>query len=626
MAEIRKIAAILAADVVGFSRMASADEDRTLARLRALRVDVIDPIIASQNGRVFKRTGDGVLVEFRSVVEAVRSAISVQNAMAERNVATPEDQRIELRIGIHLGDVVEESDGDLMGDGVNIAARLEGIAKPGAICLSEDAYRQVKGRLDLAVTDLGPTQLKNIAEPVRVYSVEVGKPAPAKPARPPEPKKRSLLAPLVAGVLALVLLAGGAWYFVAGNRLASAVAANPPPAHLSVVVLPFTNLSGDPTQNYFVDGITDNLTTEISRIRDSFVIARNTAFTFQGKSVDAKEIGQRLGVRYVLEGSVQREQNRVRVNAQLIDAETGAHVWADRFEEDIADLFKLQDQVVARLANALNYELVRAEAEANAHSKNPDVIDLDMRGTEALWRSQQQPTKEGNLATRALFEQALKLDPDDATALAGSAATYLIDYAYGWANPETDYEAKVLGQADRAIALAPRTAWNYSAKVNWLTLTGRAKEGLRVADAEVAVNPNYAAAYSYRANAHRFLHEFEQAKSDLQQAIRLSPLDPRMGAFLDKLGWAELGLGHVDAAVEASSKAIDAGSTVWFTYLCLAIGQALKGDIDDAKTALTEARRLNPKLNVKYMTGSKLFADYSPAWYDALRKVGLPEE
>ena len=629
MAETRKIAAILAADVVGFSRLASADEDRTLARLRALRADVIDPIIASQNGRVFKRTGDGALVEFRSVVEAVRSAISVQNAMAERNVGMPADERIEFRIGIHLGDVVEESDGDLMGDGVNIAARLEGIAEPGAICLSEDAYRQVKARLDLAVTDLGPRQLKNIAEPVRVYSLQVGMPAAARPAtqaKPPGAKKRSTLALSAAGIVALIILVGGAWYFLAGNRPAPVVATNPRPAHLSIVVLPFTNLSGDPAQDYFVDGITDNLTTEISRIRDSFVIARNTAFTFKGKSIDAKEIGKQLGVRYVLEGSVQRDRNRVRANAQLIDAETGAHIWADRFEEDVADLFKLQDQVVARLANALNYELVRADAEASAHSKNPDVIDLDMRGTEALWRSQQQPTKEGNVATRALFEQALKIDPDDATALAGSASTYLIEYSYGWANPETDYEAKILGQADRAIALAPRTPWNYSAKVNWLTLTGRAKEALRVADAEVAINPNYAAAYSYRANTQRFLRQFEQAKSDLQQAMRLSPLDPRMGAFLDKLGWVELGLGHFDAAIEASSKAIDAGSTVWFTYLCLAIAHALRDDTDDAKTALTEARRLNPKLNVKYMTGNKMFADYTQAWYDALHKAGLPEE
>jgi len=628
MVETRKIAAILAADVVGFSRMTSSDEDRTLARLRKLRVDVLDPVVASQNGRVFKRTGDGVLVEFRSVVEAVWCAVAVQNAMAERNVGSPEDQRIVFRIGIHLGDVVEESDGDLMGDGVNIAARLEGIAQPGAICLSEQAYWQVKGRLDLVAADLGLIQLKNIIEPVRAYSLQAEMRAAARvatQARRATPEKRAILARVFAVIVALTILIGGTWYFLARNRPAAAVATTPPPAHLSIVVLPFTNLSGDPAQEYFADGVTDNLTTEISRIRDSFVIARNTAFTFKGKSVDAKEIGKELGVRYVLEGSVQRDQSRVRVNAQLIDAETGAHVWADRFEEDIADLFKLQDQVVARLANALNYELVRADAQTSAHSKSTDVIDLDMRGTVALWQSQQNPTKEGLLATRALFEQALKSDPDDAVALNGSAVTYLIEYAYGWANPDTDYEAKVLGQADRAIALAP-IPWNYSAKVVWLTLTGRASEALRVADAEIAINPNYAAAYSYRANAETNLRQFAQAKTDLQQALRLSPHDPRTGAFLDKLGWVELSLEHYDAAIEASSKAIDAGSTVFFTYLCLATARALKGDIDQAKMALTEARRLNPKLSVKWMMGGKIFPNYTQQWYDALRKVGLPEE
>jgi adenylate cyclase len=628
MAETRKIAAILAADIVGFSRMASADEDRTLSRLRMLRADVIDPTIASQNGRVFKRTGDGALVEFRSVVEAVRCAISVQNAMIERNVGTPAHQRIEFRIGIHLGDVVEESDGDLMGDRVNIAARLEGVAAPGAICLSEDAYRQVKGRLDLAVTDLGPTQLKNIAEPVRAYSLEVGKPATPKPigAIAAASKKRPTLALLVAGIVVLVALACGTWYFLAGNRSASVVATSAPPAHLSIVVLPFTNLSNDPAQNYFADGITDNLTTDLSRIRGSFVIARNTAFTFKGKSIDAKEIGKELGVRYVLEGSVQRDQNRVRVNAQLIDAETGAQIWADRFEEDVGDLFKLQDQVVARLANALNYELVRAEAETGAHSKNPDVIDLDMRGDDALVRFQQQPTKDGLMAIRALFEQALKIDPNDAAALNGDAITYLNEYAFGWTNPETNYEEKVLGQADRALALAPSNPWNYTVKSVYLTITGRPKEGLRVADAALAINPNYASAYSYRALAETALGQFEQAKSDLHQAMRLSPLDPRMGAFHDKMAWAELGLGQFDAAIEESSKAIDAGSKVFFTYLCLATAQALKGDVDEAKTALAEARRLKPELSVKWLMGNKAFSNYSQPWYDALRKAGLPEE
>src|SRR5271165_4457749 len=352
MAETRKIAAILAADVVGFSRMASTDEDRTLARLRSLRAELIDPTVASQNGRVFKRTGDGALVEFRSVVEAVRCAVAIQNAMVERNSGVPEDRQVVFRIGIHLGDVVEEADGDLMGDGVNIAARLEGIAQPGAICLSEDAYRQVKGRLDLAVSDLGPTHLKNIAEPIRVYSLEVGKLAQAKPTKPGVSKQP--LAMLAAGIVALIVIGLGAAYYLSSNRTATVVptvATPAEPARLSIVVLPFTNLSNDPSQDYFADGITENLTTDLSRIRNSFVIARNTAFSFKGKSVDAREIGKELGVRYVLEGSVQREGTRVRVNAQLIDAETGSHRWAGRFEEDVADLFKLQDEVMARLCH-----------------------------------------------------------------------------------------------------------------------------------------------------------------------------------------------------------------------------------------------------------------------------------
>jgi adenylate cyclase len=298
--ETRKLAAILVSDVAGYSRLAGADEDRTLARLRTLRSDLIDPIISVHHGRVVKRTGDGSIIEFRSVVDAVRCAVEVQTAMIERNADVPPEKRIDFRIGVHLGDVVKETDGDLMGDGVNIAARLEGIAKPGAICLSEDAYRQVKGRLDLKVSDLGLTQLKNIAEPVRVYALEVGVQAHAKVATPSgpaqlsaasAPKRRSVLA-LSAVAIALLLAAGAAaWHFAGANR--SALIASTPPAeaaHLSIVVLPFTNLSGDPSQDYFADGITENLTTDLSRLSGSFVIARNTAFTFKGKNADAREI------------------------------------------------------------------------------------------------------------------------------------------------------------------------------------------------------------------------------------------------------------------------------------------------------------------------------------------------
>ena len=336
MSETRKLAAILVSDVVGYSRLTGADEDRILARLRALRSDLIDPTIAVHHGRVVKRTGDGSIVEFRSVVDAVNCAIEVQRAMVERNAGVAPDKRIEIRIGIHLGDVVEEADGDLMGDGVNIAARLEGIAKPGAICLSEQAYWQVKGRLVLAATDLGPTQLKNIAEPIRAYALDVGMPAMAKPA-PAEALEKSA------------------------------------PPRLSMVVLPLANIGGDPEQEHFVDGVTESLTTDLSRIRGAVVIARNTAFTYKGKHVDLKQIGSELNVRYVLEGSVQRGGNRMRVNVQLIDAESGNHLWAERFDKPLTDLFDMQDEIVARLAGALNAQLVVAEARRAEKAPNPEL-------------------------------------------------------------------------------------------------------------------------------------------------------------------------------------------------------------------------------------------------------------
>jgi adenylate cyclase len=343
MSQTRELAAILVADIVGYSRLAGADEECTLARLRALRSDLIDPTIALHRGRIVKRAGDAIIIEFRSVVDAVRCAIEVQSGLAERNAGLPPEKRIEYRVGIHLGDVVEESDGDLMGDGINIAARLEGVAKPGAICLSEQAYWQVKGRLDLKVTDLGATQLKNIADPIHVYSLEVGQPVQAKPAMAAKPKleRGSALAVMAAGyTLLLAVIAGGAWYFLAANRSAPVAANAPPPLaaqRLSLVVLPFANLSGDPAQDYLADALTDELTTALARIRDSFVIARNTAFTYKGKPVDAKAIGKELGVRYVLEGSVQPSGNQVRVNAQLIGADSGAHLWSDQFDTPRAD-------------------------------------------------------------------------------------------------------------------------------------------------------------------------------------------------------------------------------------------------------------------------------------------------
>ena len=614
MSETRKLAAILVADVVGYSRLAGTDEDRTLARLRGLRSDLIDPAIAAHHGRIVKRTGDGAIIEFRSVVDAVRCAIEVQSGLIERNAGLPPERRIEFRIGIHLGDVVEENDGDLMGDGVNIAARLEGIAKPGTICLSEDAYHQVKQRLDFKVTDLGATQLKNIAEPVHVYSLEVGQPAEAKPKAS---KRSSAFAPLAA-LAALLLLVGAGGWFVLGGRIVRPAQA----AHLSIVVLPFANLSGDPVQDYFTDGVTDNLTTDLARIKGSFVIARNTAFTYKGKTADATEIGKQLGVRYVLEGSVQRDQNRVRVNAQLIDAETGAHLWAERFEEDLSDLFKVQDQVVARLANTLGMELVKAEAERSARSQNPDLIDLNMRG----WAMVQQwlhTTKDYNHEARTWFEKALKIDPDDPDALVGEAYTYFMDYALGWGTPGTDYDAKVLGQLNRAISLDRHNVWAYYVKTIYLAITNRANEALASAQAGLAIDPNFARLYVARAVAENFLGRSEDAKSDVHQAMRLSPRDPEVAWWHGELARAESGLQHYQAAIDEAKRAIDGGYAIWSMYAILGSAYAMDSKTDEAKSALAEAHRLNPGYTVKWLTSHGI---NHPAFLEAIRKAGLPEE
>jgi adenylate cyclase len=544
--------------------------------------------------------------------------------MVERNAGVPLEKRIEFRIGIHLGDVVEESDGDLMGDGVNIAARLEAAAQPGGLCLSEDAYRQVKGKLDVAASDLGPTRLKNIAEPIRIFALDIGKrnaALSAKPAAPALTKKNSLLTPLVVGVASLCIIAAvSVWLLQNLHQSAPA-----DPGHLSMVALPFANLSGDPNQDYFADGITENLTTDLSRIRKSFVIAPRTALTYRGKSVDAKEVGKELGVRYVVEGSVQRDQNRVRVNAQLIDAASGAHLWAERFDEDIADLFKLQNQVVARLGNTLGVALVRAEAEKSARSTSPDAVDLTMRGWAMVWQGiQEQSMREKQalyFAARTLFEQALAVDANYADALAGSAQIYQVDYLYGWSPAGTDYEGKIIGQADRAIALAPDDPRGYNPKSSYLRMTNRANESIQVADDGLATNPNSSQLYTARSQAEIALGRFDQAISDAEQAIRLSPRDPQVGLRYVIIGDAEVGLGRLDAAMEEYRKAIDVGYRN--RVVNMAGVYALQGKKGEAKSVLAEALRANPKLTVKVLT--ERFA-IPPALAEGLRKAGLTEQ
>ncbi len=629
MTETRKLAAILAADVVGYSRLAGSDEDRTLARLRTLRSDLIDPTVAVHHGRVVKRIGDGSLIEFRSVVDAVRCAIEVQNGMVERNAGLPPERRIEFRVGIHLGDVVEESDGDLMGDGVNIAARLEGIAQPGTICLSEDAYRQVSGRLDMEIADLGPTQLKNIEKSIRVYSLEVGKPAQvraAMAAAPTAPMKLWAPALLAAAATLLVLSAAGAWYFL-GTTRTTPFASNDPTAveaaHLSIVVLPFANLSGDSSQDYFADGITENLTTDLSRIRNSFVIARNTAFTFKGKNVNAKEISKELGVRYVLEGSVQRDQNHVRVNAQLIDGKTGAHLWADRFEEEMADVFKLQDQVVARLANTLGYELVNAEAKKSTQSGNPDAIDLTMRGWAIFNKPQLFADKDSVAKALALFEQALNLDPNNVDALVGTAAAEQWDFLYSGMHYKLGQITRIEELLANAIGVDPTGPRAYVVRALTYRVTKRLKEAADDAQTAVRLNPNYASAYAQLAQDQVTPEELPLAIANIDQAIRLSPRDPEMGRWRWIKGAAFNYMGRYQDAIREDQAALDSGYSAWPVYSHLAVAYAFMGRQSEAEAAIAQARKRNPELTIKWLRAR---IEEPELFYEGLRKAGLPEE
>jgi TolB-like protein/class 3 adenylate cyclase len=588
VAETRKLAAILAADVVGYSRLAGADEDRTLARLRALRSDLIDPTIVVHHGRVVKRTGDGSLIEFRSVVDAVRCAIEVQNGMVERNAGLPPERRIEFRVGIHLGDVVEESDGDLMGDGVNIAARLEGIAAPGAICLSEDAYRQVRARLDLAVNDLGETQLKNIVHPVRVYSLEVGRAATAQVKQSP--------------------------------------ASTPP--RLSIVVLPFANLGDDPEQEYFVDGVTESLTTDLSRIRGSFVIARNTAFTYKGKHIDVKQIGRDLGVRYVLEGSVQRGGNRMRVNVQLIDAETGNHLWAERFDKPVADLFDMQDEIVARLARQLGTQLIEAEARRAERAPLPDSMDLYFQGMACANKGS---TPENLAQARGFYERSLALDPGNIQALVGTAGVDLASVALFLTDDRAARLAAAEATLTKVLSLAPNHAVAQYVLGNVYILTNRAAEGIAMCEHALALDRNLAAAHAVIGLAKYFTGRAEETESHVLEALRLSPRDTLAYTWMWFVGFAKLVLGRDEEAVAWLLRSIEANRNHSTSHFFLAAARAHLGGMSEARAATKAGLALNPTFTIhRFRAGAPsnnpTFLAQRERIYDGMRKAGVPEE
>ena len=592
MSETRKLAAILCSDVVGYSRLAGADEEGTLARLRALRGDLIDPAIAAHRGRIVKRTGDGSLIEFRSVVDAVRCAIEVQNRMVERNAGMPEDRRIEFRIGVHLGDVVEEADGDLMGDGVNIAARLEGIANPGAICLSEDAYRQVKGRLDLAVTDLGTKELKNIAEPIRVYSLEVGEPAQEKPALVPAPEKSI-------------------------------------PPRLSMVVLPFANIGGGAKQEPFVDGVTESLTTDLSRIRGAFVVARNTAFTYKGKPFDVKTIGRELNVRYVLEGSVQRGGNRMRVNVQLIDAETGNHIWAERFDKPLADLFDMQDEIVARLAGALNVQLVAAEARRAEQGPTPDSMDLYFQGVAWFYKGL---TPHNMVQARSYFDRALMADADNVEALIGLAGAEAIEGVNSFAIDPVASFAAAEAKLTKALSSVPDHAVGHM----WLGLvyiwTKRAAVGIAKCEHALALDRNLARAEGAIGFGKINIGRAEETEAHIAEALRLSPRDTTAFVWMTHVGLAKNLLGSWEQAVTWCRRAIEANPNYPRAYFQLALALAQLGRLDEARSSVNAGIAINPSFTVTRARVDWTALSDDPTYraqleplFESMRIAGVPE-
>jgi adenylate cyclase len=587
MSETRKIAAILVADVVGYSRLAGADEEGTLARLRALRSDLIDPTVATHRGRIVKRTGDGSLIEFRSVVDAVRCAIEVQNGMVERNAGLPPERRIEFRVGIHLGDVIEEADGDLMGDGVNIAARLEGICEPAKVCLSSAAYEQVRDRVKETFVDLGDKELKNIARPVRVYAVKTA----------PSGSETS-------------------------SRHSPVESADP--LRASIAVLPFANMSGDAEQEYFADGISEDIITALSKLYQLFVIARNSSFTFKGKNVHIGEVGKSLGVRYVLEGSVRKSGRRVRVTAQLIDATTGGHLWAERFDRDLTDIFEVQDDVTTHIVSALALNLNAGDRQSIAaeQTDNLEAYDSFLRGRELWFRT----TKDANREAGTLLRRAIELDPRFAPAYAFLGGSYVIDYANGWsASP-----AQALEEAEKAARHAvhldehqPYALWALALVCLWVR---RYEEAIGAAEKVIAFNPNFAEGHTALGFILHHVGRSEEALKCHERAAALNPISP--AAWLHFRAQALYQLGRYPEAVGLLKRRIVRDPETDASRVLLAACYGQMSMIEEAREAWREALHVNPAYSLEQRR--KVLPYKNPDDFErvveGLRKAGLPEQ
>lgn len=557
----RRLAAILAADVVGYSRLMEADEAETLAALNSHRNDLTDPLVAEHDGRIVKLMGDGALVEFASVVDAVACAVAIQAGMAERNAHIPEERQIKFRIGVHLGDVMVEAD-DLYGDGVNVAARLEALAEPGGICLSQQAYDQIETKLDLEVEDLGPQQVKNIARPVHAYQVRVGERLPQRSKALAHPRRgsRQLVSSVIAVGLILAVGFVGWWWTLGSNRETDLDRARVLPASetASIVVLPFQNLSDNQEQDYFVDGFTEDLMTGLSKVSGLFVISRSTAFSYKGLSVPTSQLGDELGVRYVLEGSVRRDGERIRVNAQLIDTQSDRHLWADQYDRQLTDVFAVQDSVKQEIVDALALKLSMGEQSSlsSGPTDNLEAYEYYLRARKAMRDGEQRSLQ---LAYWA-FEQAIELDPAFAEAYAGLAMTSAIDYAGGeswsdWARPPNATRAAVERMSRKALSLKPDIALAELAMGRLRLAEFRFDDALRHAERAATLEPGSSEVLNFHARALTALGRHTEAMLIIQQAFRRNPKPP--ADHYETLGMIQLALGEYDDANASLTRALE---------------------------------------------------------------------
>lgn len=553
----RRLAAIVAADVAGYSRLMHDDEEATHARFTALLKDAIEPAIAEHGGRIVKSTGDGFLAEFPSAVEAVRSALQFQTRINHLTCGDVEDRRIAFRVGINIGDVIVEPH-DIFGDGVNVAARLEAISEPGGICISSSAYDQVRGKVGVEFADLGEQNLKNIARPVRVYAA--------------------------------------VWDGVGPVTKGGSTTPNPPSApRLSMVVLPFVNIGGDPEQEYFVDGVTESLTTDLSRISGSFVIACNTAFTFKGKAIDVKRLGRELNVRYVLEGSVQRAANRLRVNVQMIDAETSNHLWAERFDKAVGDIFDMQDEIVSRLANQLQAQLTEEEARRSERSPRPSSMEFYFRGRALLNKSW---TPEYLMQARSNFERALSLDATNLEAMIGTA---IIDVINGATFLTDDVTLCPRAEATLKMVLssAPNHAFAHLVLGATLVSTKRHAQGIAECERALALDRNLAEAHAEIGLAKHYMGRSVETDAHLREAFRISPRDSLAYRWLMWRGAAKMAVGNDAEALGSFRESVEANRNYAIAHFLLAAALALLGYEDEAGEAVKAGLAIDPSFTLR---------------------------